>query len=255
MQNKKRNKLFTGCALSMALAMAVTPINVLAAEGDPPAAPAAPASGSSSGINPTAEDYAGTDIDVWAFTKEETVYSVDVEWGAMTFQYETGRWDPDTHTMGAGRGWLVYDNENSEVKVLDNNTPDDQSDDILDVQDAINRVTVTNHSNAAVYAKLTYTDGAGSDTFGTTGTFAASADNKKTAANTATDFNASFDATNGIITLQTADNGTGGAAGTPTKGNVYFKPSGITADTEIAELSKIGKITVTITTTDPTPAP
>ncbi len=236
MYNKKLTKIYAGCALSMALAMAATPVNVFAAEGDD-----TPAAGSKTKIDPTAEDYADTDIDVWGYTNAGIVYSVDVEWGAMTVQYETDSWNPDTHTAAAGAGWVVYDSVNNKV--------------LGDVQDAINRVTVTNHSNAAVYAKLTYTSEAD---FGTTGTFAAIDTNKQTATNTAADFNATFDADKAVITLQTADNsaGDGGTSGKATVGNVYFKPDGI-ADAKktangIAQWTKIGKITVSLSTTDPT---
>ncbi len=236
MYNKKLTKIYAGCALSMALAMAATPVNVFAAEGDD-----TPAAGSKTKIDPTAEDYADTDIDVWGYTNAGIVYSVDVEWGAMTFQYETGSWDPDTHTAKAGAGWVVYDSVNNKV--------------LGDVQDAINRVTVTNHSNAAVYAKLTYTSEAD---FGTTGTFAAIDADKQTETEKTgvADSNATVTAANGVIALETADNGTGGAAGTATVGNVYFKPDGIadgkkTAD-GIAQWTKIGKITVSLSTTDPT---
>ena len=44
-------------------------------------------------IDLTDEDYCDTEIDVLGFTEDATVYSVDVEWGAMTFQYENATWD------------------------------------------------------------------------------------------------------------------------------------------------------------------
>lgn len=262
MHNKKLRKLFTGCALSMALTMAAAPINVFAAEVNSltpgtteEEKTAKAAEETKRTVDPTAEDdpsttgtneaYTDTEIDVWAFTKEEIVYSVDVEWGAMTFAYEAGSWDPETHETKTGRGWLVYNNSNNEV--LDN----------ADAQDAINRVTVTNHSNAAVYAQLSYDSE--TDFADTTGAFAASDTSKKTETNTAEDYKATFDVTNKLISLETAKNGEGeNGKGKPTVGNVYFKPEGIadgknTAD-GIAQWTKIGKITVAILTEDPTPA-
>ena len=62
-----------------------------------------------------------------------TVYSVDIEWGSMEFTYtagSAGTWNPETHTNdgGANGVWSAADNT----------------------------VTVTNHSNAAVDAVLSY---------------------------------------------------------------------------------------------------
>ncbi len=279
MYNKKSGKIYAGCALSMALAVAAAPIDALAAEsGGTPAANAEVNSvtpgvteeekgnkeadpSNRTGLDPTAEGYTDTDIDVWGYTKDGTVYSVDVEWGAMTFQYETGSWDPDTHTAATGRGWVVYDNVNDKV--------------LGDVQDAINRITVTNHSNAAVYAKLTY---AGAGDYGVSaGAFAKIDTAKQTKTDkpnegdttgAVVDFQATVTITpgadantadTGVIKLETADNGSGGAAGTPTVGNVYFMPKNIddtkkTAD-GISQWATIGKITVSLSSTDPTAAP
>ncbi len=275
MYNKKLAKIYAGCALSMALAVAAAPINAFAAAPAPtevntvnPGKTAEEKTQKESDstkrtkLDPTAEDdpatdgtneaYTDTDIDVWGYTEDKIVYSVDVEWGAMTFQYEASTWDPDALKSEAGRGWLVYDNVNDEVLL--------GTDDAIDVQDAINRITVTNHSNAAVYAKLTYTGETGN---GTTGTFAATDADKKTTTNTAEDFNATFDSTKGVITLQNADNSAGAdGAGKATVGNVYFMPNGIestliTGDTPagITQWTKIGKITVSLSTEDPTAAP
>ena len=55
------------------------------------------------------------------------VYSVDITWGEMSFTYNDGAWDPDTHKYDAR--WSPKGNT----------------------------VTVTNHSNTAVTAKLSYT--------------------------------------------------------------------------------------------------
>ncbi len=57
----------------------------------------------------------------------KTVYSVNITWGAMDFKYNDGAWNPETHKYDAN--WSATGNT----------------------------VTVTNHSNADVDAKLTYT--------------------------------------------------------------------------------------------------
>lgn len=57
----------------------------------------------------------------------KTVYSVAITWGEMDFAYNDGAWNPDTHKFGAS--WSATGNT----------------------------VTVTNHSNVKVDAKLTYT--------------------------------------------------------------------------------------------------
>jgi len=67
-----------------------------------------------------------------------TVYSVDVSWGAMEFTYTdaaTGTWNPATHTYSGGTAaawsWTAESN----------------------------KITVTNHSNAAVSAGLSFAAG------------------------------------------------------------------------------------------------
>ncbi len=170
------------------------------------------------------------EIDVQGYTTAATVYSVDVEWGAMTFQYETGSWDPENHVAIAGRGWLVYDN-----------TTDTILGKAAETQDAINQIKVTNHSNAEVFATLSYT---GTDSYtGITGGFTKKADD------TGTDFT---DATSGLpayLTLGTANSNPGGT-GQATEGNAYFMPTTDTA-MDIPSWTKIGKITVGILTEQP----
>ncbi len=178
----------------------------------------------------------GVTIDVQGFTKDATIYSVDVEWGAMTFRYEKSSWDAVEHKVKPGAGWQLYDTANDKV--------------IGDTQNTINQVTVTNHSNAGVYATLSY---AGTDGYtDITGGFTKKTDDA------ATDFTAASDGLPDYLTLGTADNGTGDAAGTPTAGNVYFMPanpaSGSTVN-DIAKWQKIGKITVGILTEQPTASP
>ena len=117
-----------------------------------------------------------------------------------------------------------------------------------DTQNAINCVTVTNHSNAGVYAALSYAGMQEDEDYSKiTGTFT------KKDGDTATDFNE----TGNYLTLATADNNPGGK-GQETVGKVYFMPQDdttdpayTTADRDIAKWQKIGKITVSITTTEP----
>ncbi len=175
------------------------------------------------------------DINVWGYTKDKTVYSVDVEWGAMTFEYEASKWNPETHKTEPGTGWQVYDS--AADKVLD------------DTQAAINKVTVTNHSNAPVYATLSYT---GNESYADiTGSFT------KKDGDTVTDFTAASGSLPDYLTLATADNdkGTEAKQGKETAGTVYFMPTGIgtTGDAvnKISKWQKIGKITVGILTEQP----
>lgn len=88
------------------------------------------------------------------------VYSVNIEWGAMKFTYtaaSAGKWDPDTHTYG----------EDTKASWSSNNT---------------NTVKITNHSNAAVTATLSYSPAAGFESIN--GTFDKATINLATAENT-----------------------------------------------------------------------
>lgn len=74
----------------------------------------------------------------------EIIYSVDIEWGAMQFEYDYGStWNPSTHTYGAGTsgnqggGWVVSSY----------------------VDGTNNKITVTNNSNFPVTADFAYTGG------------------------------------------------------------------------------------------------
>lgn len=207
---------------------------------DPTRTEAIPESGSEADGNyvPAKPAYSDTEIPVWGFTQDTTVYSVDVEWGAMTFQYENSTWDPETHTSQPGAGWQVYDSEADKVVVKDDGTKV--------TEHAINEIKVTNHSNDGVWATLSYagetdyTDTTGDFSF-TTGTEAGDTDALTAAAG----------AVPAYLTLATADNGTDGAAGTPTVGKAYFMPDGIQASQEIDKWTKIGTITVGIKTAQP----
>ncbi len=199
----------------------------------------------------TVPDSGPDNIDVLGFTKDAIIYSVDVEWGAMTFEYEASSWDPKAHKQIKGRGWLVYDNVAGEA--------------LTATQDAINKVTITNHSNAAVKAQLSYApETTDADYSSITGTF------NKSNVTPAEDVKATWtatDATNnstGYFELKTAATDEKdreitdpkNTAGTPAVGNIYFMPSGIgTTDgkvNDITQWKKIGKITVGIRTVPPT---
>lgn len=195
-------------------------------------------------INPD-DVHIDPDINVWGFTEDVTVYSVDVEWGAMTFQYEKSSWDSESHTKKDGRGWLVYDAANEKV--------------LKSEQDAINQVTVTNHSNADVYATLAYTGEAGYTE--TTGGFSKKDDDMETNFTEASEVgeDEAKKTIPAYLTLPSADNKLGEleGQGKETVGTVYFMPVGIarTGDTvnDITQWTKIGTITVGLATENPNP--
>lgn len=200
---------------------------------DGPDTPGNKGGGSVKGLDPTRDKdtadkpaYTDTTIDVQAHTLNKVVYSVDVEWGAMTFRYENSIWDATAHQTGTGAGWQVYDSVNDQA--LDT------------TEDAINRIQVTNHSNADVKAVLAYAGAAGYED--TTGNFAKAAGDADT----------SYDGT--TLTLATADNGKGeSGAGKETVGCVYFMPDGIKEDYKtggIAKWTQLGTITVGIETAE-----
>lgn len=184
---------------------------------------------------PAKEKYADVEIPVWGYTEDATVYSVDVEWGAMTFQWENSSWDPETHMPLPGAGWKVYDS--SAEKALDA------------VEHAINEIKVTNHSNAPVWATLAYK---GETKYGTDGKFGFTAGTEDTDTNNLT---AAAGTVPAYLSLATADNGVDGAAGTPTVAKAYFMPDGIAdnmkAGGAIEKWKTIGTITVGIKTEQP----
>ena len=271
---KRKQLLRVLGAGSLALSLLVSPmtgVSALAAEtgttepgttepggtgGAGAAADTAKTGGSEKGLNPLQEAkpavgdtpavdaYTDTEIPVWGFTQDATVYSVDVEWGAMTFQYENSTWDPETHTSQPGAGWQVYDSEADKVVVKDDGTKV--------TEHAINEIKVTNHSNAGVWATLTY---AGEATHtDTTGTFT-----KGTETGDTTALTAASGTVPAYLTLTTAANnlGEGEGVGKETVGKAYFMPDGIGTDDEtngISKWTKIGTITVGIKTEVPTAA-
>lgn len=144
-------------------------------------------------------------------TASDTVYKVDIEWGAMAFTYKAaakGSWNTATHK---------YDNAETAGKW----TPA--------VADG-NRITVTNHSNAGVTAELSFA--ADSSISGLMGIFQVS-DSDKTDKST--------------LSLETADNGKGtDGAGMETSDSAYLVLSGGELGSDTAAGTKIGTVTVTI---------
>lgn len=268
----KRKQLWkvlgTGCLAASLLVSPMTGLSALAAEGTP--TEGAQADGTETdatnkkeggevkkldplrteAVGTEGEDtykpaYADTEIPVYGFTQDTIVYSVDVEWGAMTFQYENSTWDPDTHTKTTDVGWRVYDSEADEAVVAADGT--------AVTEHAINEIKVTNHSNAGVWATLRYAPG-GNYT-DTTGEFSFT---KGTETGDSDVLTAESGGVPAYLELTTADNGADGAAGTPTVGKAYFMPDGIKEeykkDDGISKWTEIGKITVGIKTEQPTAA-
>lgn len=262
MKRKQLWKVFGAGALAVSLIVSpLAGVNALAAgeteETGTGAASTAKEGGSAEGLDPTRDEaipakgtegqadyepevpaYADTEIPVWGFTEDATVYSVDVEWGAMTFQWENSSWDPETHMKKNGSGWKVYDD--TKGKALDA------------TEDVINEVKVTNHSNAPVWATLTYASEADYDP-DTTGDFSFTKGTEDTDTNKLTAKTADVPA---YLSLETADNAeTEGAAGTPTVGKAYFMPDGLATALQtkdgITKWTKIGTITVGIKTEQP----
>lgn len=88
-----------------------------------------------------ADDVGGADINVWAkvVDKGTKVYKVDLAWGAMKFEYNSGsgQWNTATHT---------YDNTGSGAAIWTASYIDGTN----------NKLAVTNHSNNAIDAGLAY---------------------------------------------------------------------------------------------------
>lgn len=187
--------------------------------------------------------YADVEIPVWGFTEDSIVYSVDVEWGAMTFRYENSTWDPESHTSEDGAGWQVYDSEAEEA--------------LEETEHAINEIKVTNHSNAGVWATLEYAgkqEGT-TDYTGIKGTFSFTNGTETGDTNELTDA-ATDGSVPAYLTLTTANSNPGGT-GAATVGKAYFMPTnpdtenGETAPSDIEKWTQIGTITVGIKTAQP----
>ena len=73
------------------------------------------------------------DLNVWAriLSASDKVYKVDIEWGAMTFEYVTGKWDTELHAYSGEGSWSAGS-----------------------VDGVNNKITLTNHSNGSVDANF-----------------------------------------------------------------------------------------------------
>jgi len=80
-------------------------------------------------------DLGNHDVEVkYDDSTNETIYSIDIVWGAMQFNYSAGTWDPATHS---------YKN-------------DDNSAGFTPVEEGADKVTITNHTNKALKATVAY---------------------------------------------------------------------------------------------------
>lgn len=90
---------------------------------------------------PKATDTTGADISVWAKVLDSSTptYKIDIAWGAMKFEFNSGvgTWDTTSHTYEGGLGTAKW----TEIDYLDGQN---------------NKIAVTNHSNHAVNTKFAY---------------------------------------------------------------------------------------------------
>lgn len=88
-------------------------------------------------------DENGADINVWARVLDSStpVYKIDIAWGAMKFEFNSGDgiWNTETHSYDTG-------SNNAEWTVAG----------YLDDESGNNKIDVTNHSNAAIDASFAY---------------------------------------------------------------------------------------------------
>lgn len=231
MKTISRTKKLVSMALALAMMLAIMLCAAPAAlaTGDMPAE----ANARKQTINnPENTEENSVEIPVLAFSgSDATVYSVDVEWGAMTFVYVASTWDPETLTNSGQPMWLVCDPESGEAYPIDQK------------QTEVNAITVTNKSNAAVDATLSY---ASVDNYpGINGIFSDDG-------NATDNIHATYSAADNKILLETADNGVGtSGAGEAAQYTVYFMPdgasTGYTLPNKENKFAKIGNITVTVT--------
>ena len=236
-------------ALIMVLAMAIP---ALAEDGVEPAAPAGGTAtvNSSDGTTWTVADDddeivstsdTETNINVWAEVKDNgtKVYKVDLTWGEMKFEYNSGtKWDVSSHTYasvaGVTAGW--------------------QTESYVDGTN--NRIAVTNHSNEAIDATFSYAmtatnlfnaDATTNNLTRVVGNFFADNAAAVTAAGVSNVADVTNTLTDSKINVASADDGT--ETGSAKIGNVYFAFSGIPdagTGASLANFTKVGVITVTI---------
>lgn len=182
-----------------------------------------------------------TNINVWAEVKDTgtKVYKVDLTWGEMKFEYNSGtKWNVDTHTYaavdGVTAGWQT-------ASYVDGTN---------------NKIAVTNHSNEAINATFAYamtatnlfnTDATTNNLTRVVGNFFADNATAVTAAGVSAVASVANTLMDSKINVASADDGT--ETGSAKTGNVYFAFSG-TPDTgkgaTLDDFTKVGVITVTI---------
>lgn len=207
---KRRSLWKTLGASVLVLSLTLSPIAALSVQATEVKAPEDAKEGGEAKENAPGDEVS---IPVWGFQGSldgAKIYSVDVEWGAMTFQYSMDSpsakvWNPATHSYetssGSGTGkWQVYDSENKSVASSD--------------QTSINQISVINHSNAAVKATFSF-QGAG-------------ASGKFTVGEGTTTDDSVTDPRGVGIKLATADNDLGekDGEGKAVIGKVFFMPDG-----------------------------
>lgn len=167
-------------------------------------------------------------IDVYAYSGDIPVYSVDVAWGAMTFQYRQNVWDPETLTGGSS--WCVYDSETRTALDEDQTTSE------------INAVTVTNRSNTGINAYFGYVPPDGCATM--EGAFQyvnGDAANVKTPV---------YNETEKRLFLASAKSTNASLPNIASAGRVYFMPGGTPPEGLLENDTgwhEVGNITVTVT--------
>ena len=161
------------------------------------------------------------DLNVWAriLSASDKVYKVDIEWGAMTFEYVTGKWDTELHAYSGEGSWSAGS-----------------------VDGVNNKITLTNHSNGSVDAN--FAQSMESAVFGgdVTGGFYETETAAKEAAGKTPAESGALDAPK--LTLATADGTT--VAEAP-KGSLYFALSGTpNGGTAGSTPIRAGSLTVTV---------
>lgn len=162
---------------------------------------------------------------------KQVVYSIDIYWGSMKFKYTPSNqtWDPSTHAYGGGQnGTWVVDGTGGEDDV----------------------VKVRNHSNTTVFAQFKFANNVGANNLNLGGSFTLSG----------TPNYGEYITAKSCMKLYTAEGKTrvngatsdvsDGASDQSPRGEVTFLPSEVPS-TEFNTGDTIGKITVSITNTEP----
>lgn len=167
-------------------------------------------------------------IDVYAYSGDIPVYSVDVAWGAMTFQYRQNIWDPETLTGSSA--WCVYDSETRTALDEDQTTSE------------INAITVTNRSNTFINAYFDYVPPDGCTTMEGAFQFV-----NEDAANVKI---LAYSETEKSLRLASAKSANVSLPNIASVGRVYFMPGGTPPEGLLendTDWHEVGNITVTVT--------